>query len=99
MAIASDCNPGSSPIVSLLMIMNMACILFGLTPTEALLGVTRHAASALGISSSHGALEVGKVADCAVWDIKDPRELSYMVGGQPLSYLIKGGHKVNLSAL
>jgi imidazolonepropionase len=80
MAISSDCNPGTSPVTSLLLILNMACTLFGLTPEEALLGVTRHAAKALGLEKTHGSLEIGKVADIAVWDVKHPEELVYYLG-------------------
>lgn len=90
-AIATDCNPGTSPVTSLLLMLNMACTLFRLTPQEALLGVTRHAAMALGILESHGTLSVGKVADMAVWDISHPAELAYYVGGEVLVSLVKSG--------
>jgi imidazolonepropionase len=80
MAIASDCNPGTSPVTSLLLILNMACTLFGLTPEEALLGVTRHAARALGLEKTHGTLEVDKIANIVVWDVKHPEELVYYLG-------------------
>ena len=80
MAIATDCNPGTSPVTSLLLMLNMACTLFQLTPSEALLGVTSHAAKALGMEKTHGTLEVGKVADFAVWDISHPDELAYFIG-------------------
>ncbi|HUO97051.1 MAG TPA: imidazolonepropionase [Rhizomicrobium sp.] len=80
MAVATDCNPGTSPVVSLLTAMNMACTLFGLTPEEALVGVTRNAARALGLDAETGALETGKWADLAVWNIIDPAELSYWIG-------------------
>ncbi len=80
MAIATDCNPGSSPVNSLLLILNMACTLFRLTPEEALAGVTREAARALGAQNLLGTLEAGKRADFAVWDIEHPAELSYNVG-------------------
>ncbi len=79
-AIATDCNPGTSPVVSLLTTMSMACTLFGLTPEEALAGVTRHGARALGLQHETGALEVGKAADYAVWPVEHPAELSYWVG-------------------
>lgn len=91
MALATDCNPGSAPIASLLLILNMACTLFRLTPEEALAGVTRHAARALGLAASHGTLEAGKVADFAVWDIDRPAELAYRVGFNPLAYAVKDG--------
>ena len=77
MAVASDLNPGSSPIASLLLTMNMACVLFGLTPEEALLGTTRGAATALGLGSRKGQVAVGYDADLVLWDIEDPAQLSY----------------------
>lgn len=79
-AIATDCNPGTSPVVSLLTTMAMACTLFALTPEEALSGVTRNAARALGLQDETGTLEVGKAADYAVWPIGHPAELSYWIG-------------------
>lgn len=91
MAIATDCNPGTSPILSLLLIMNMACTLFKLTPEEALVAATLHAARALGLGKSHGSLVVGKIADFAVWNISHPTELSYYIGSNPLQTLIKNG--------
>ncbi len=90
-AIASDCNPGSAPVYSLLLMLNMACTLFGLTPEEGLAGVTRHAARALGMQAERGTLEVGKAADLAVWSISEPAELAYRVGGSPLAQRICGG--------
>lgn len=90
-AIASDCNPGSSPARSLLAMMNMGCTLFGLTPEEALAGTTRNAAEALGIADEVGTLEPGKAADLAIWDIGDPAELSYWIGGSPLWRRVFGG--------
>ena len=89
-AIASDCNPGSSPAVSLLLMLNMACTLFRLTPEEALAGVTRNAARALGLTD-RGTLEAGKVADFVVWDISHPAELSYWMGANPARTIIRGG--------
>jgi len=83
-AIATDCNPGSSPLSSLLTAMNMACTLFGLTPEEALAGVTREAAAALGLGDEIGTIEPGKRAEFAVWDVNDPAELSYRIGFNPL---------------
>lgn len=80
MAVATNCNPGSSPCASLLLCMHMACTLFGLTPEEALAGVTRHAAQAMGFEQSHGTLAIGKVADIAVWDVNSLCELSYYLG-------------------
>ena len=93
-ALASDCNPGTSPILSLLLILNMACTLFRLTPQEALQGVTKHAAKALGLQATHGTLTVGKAADFAVWDINHPAELAYYLGGNPLYQLVKNGHAI-----
>ncbi len=90
-AIASDCNPGTSPVNSLLLVLNMGCLLFGLTPEEALAGVTRHAAKALGIADQVGTLEAGKVADMALWDIVSPVELSYRLGYNPCLGVIKQG--------
>ncbi len=78
MAVASDCNPGSSPIASVTLMLNMVCTLFRLTPEEALAGVTRHAARALGLSD-RGALAAGLRADLALWDIASPAELAYQV--------------------
>lgn len=94
MAIATDCNPGSSPVGSLLLMLNMACVLFGFTVEEALLGVTRHAAQALGIDSSHGTLTEGKAADFVVWDINNPVDLVYETGYNPCQQVIKRGEVV-----
>lgn len=79
-AIATDCNPGTSPVTSLLLMMNMACTLFRLTPEEALAGVTRNAAKALGMEKTHGTLAVGKAAEFVIWDVAHPVELAYYVG-------------------
>jgi imidazolonepropionase len=83
MAIATDCNPGSSPMTSLLLAMNMGCTLFRMTPEEALRGVTVNAARALGHSDC-GTIEVGKRADLAVWNVEHPAELAYRIGFNPL---------------
>ena len=83
MALATDCNPGSSPMTSLLLAMNMGCTLFRLTPAEALAGVTVHAARALGLRDQ-GVIRAGALADLAVWDVGDPAELAYRIGGNPL---------------
>jgi imidazolonepropionase len=91
MAIASDCNPGSSPTSSILLMLNMACTLFGLTPEEALAGVTCHAALALGLAGTHGTLEAGKVADLALWDVEEPAELAYALGANPCAGVVRGG--------
>ena len=89
-AVATDCNPGSSPLASLLMAVNMACTLFRLTPEEALAGVTREAARALGMASEIGTLEAGKRADVAVWDAESPAELAYRIGFNPLVRRVRG---------
>ncbi len=91
MAIATDCNPGTSPVTSLLLMLNMACTLFRLTPEEALAGVTRHAAEALGLQDEIGTLAVGKKADFVLWDIEHPAELAYYVGGCPVLSVIRHG--------
>ncbi len=89
MAIATDCNPGTSPSTSILNTMNMACTLFRLTPEEALAGVTMHAARALGLQD-RGALEPGKRADFVVWDATDPAELAWTIAGRkPLSVIAR----------
>jgi imidazolonepropionase len=93
-AIATDCNPGSSPATSLLLMLNMACTLFRLTPEEALAGVTRNAAKALGLGATHGTLEVGKAADFSVWEIGRPGELAYRIGFNPLRMSVQGGEEI-----
>ena len=94
-AIATDHNPGTSPCASLLLILNMACTLFRMTPTESLLGVTRHAARALGLEEEIGSLTVGRAADIAIWDVGHVRELCYGFGARPLHASIKAGVWVN----
>ena len=84
MAVATDCNPGTSPSTHLPLMLNMACTLFRMTPAEALLGVTRHAATALGLAASHGSIALGKQADLCLWDLDHPAELSYAIGASPL---------------
>jgi imidazolonepropionase len=79
MALASDCNPGSSPLASLLLTMNMACTLFRMTPEEALAGVTRNAAKALGLDDA-GSIATGTRADLAIWNVEHPAELTYRIG-------------------
>lgn len=91
MAIASDSNPGSSPVLSLLLMLNMACTLFELTPEEALKGVTINAAKALNMQDTVGSLEIGKQADIILWDLDQPAELSYWIGGRAvLKRIYKG---------
>ncbi len=90
MAVATDCNPGTAPITSLLLAMNMACTLFRLTPAEALAGATRIAAKALGLTD-RGVIAPGMRADLAVWDVEHPAELAYRIGFNPLHARIIGG--------
>ena len=80
MAVATDCNPGTSPVASMTAALNLACVQFRLTPEEALAGATRIAARALGLQDEIGTIEVGRVADLAVWDIERPAELCYWLG-------------------
>ena len=90
MALATDCNPGSSPLTSALLTMNMACTLFRMTPLEALLGMTAHAAKALG-ELNRGRITATAPADLCVWDVEHPAELSYRIGFNPLhSRIFKG---------
>lgn len=94
MALSTDCNPGTSPTTSPLLMMNMACVNFGFTPLEALAGFTINAARALGMQDHWGTLQVGKQADFAVWDIDAPTELAYRMGGNPCCMTVKGGQVV-----
>ena len=91
MAVATDANPGTSPLTSLLLAMNMAATLFGLTVEECIAGVTRNAATALGLQNDTGTLEVGKWADLAIWDVERPAELVYRMGFNPLHQRIWRG--------
>jgi imidazolonepropionase len=91
MAVATDCNPGTSPCTSILLMLNMACTLFGLTAEEAVAGVTRVAAQALGALSDRGTLEVGKRADLALWRIDRPAQLCYGLGANPCVAVTYGG--------
>ena len=91
MALATDCNPGSSPMTSPLLVLNMACILFHLTPEEALAGITRNGARALGCQDRIGTLENGKDADFVLWDIAEPAELAYHVGYNPIKQVVRQG--------
>jgi imidazolonepropionase len=94
MAVATDVNPGTSPLCSILLMLNMACTLFRLTPSEALAGVTCNAAKALGLSTTKGKLAIGFDADLALWNITQPAELCYQFGVNPLSALVQNGDKV-----
>ena len=93
MAVATDCNPGTSPLGSLPEAMALTSRLFGLTPAECLAGVTRHAARALGLEDDRGTLEVGKRADIAIWDIGHPRDLTYWLGRRQLVGLLVAGQE------
>ncbi len=90
-AVSTDCNPGTSPMPSLLAAMNMACTLFRLTPQEALAGATKHAAAALGLGAEIGVLEAGRAADFALWAIDRPADLSYALGLNPCRQVVFGG--------
>ncbi len=90
-ALATDNNPGSSPLSSPLLAMNLACTLFRFTPEEALAGFTIHGARALGLQTSHGTLEKGKAADLALWDVESPAELAYAIGANPCAGVVRAG--------
>jgi imidazolonepropionase len=91
MAVATDCNPGTSPLVSMPLALNLACTLFGLTPEESLAGATRHAAQALGLGARVGRLAPGYAADFVVWDLDEPAALAYAIGAQPVTTIVRGG--------
>ncbi len=93
-ALASDLNPGTSPGLSLRLMLNMGCTYFRLTPEEALAGVTVHAATALGLGGSHGSLEVGKVADFVAWQIERPADLAYWLGGDLPKRVVRLGQEI-----
>jgi len=95
-AIASDLNPGTSPALSVRLMLNMACILFRMTPEEALAGATQHAATALGMGDTHGSLEVGKVADFVAWQIDRPADLAYWLGGELEKRVVRHGVDVTV---
>ena len=97
MAVATDCNPGTSPTASLLLMLSMACTLFRLTPQEALAGVTRNAAKALGLSD-RGVLAVGMRADLAAYDVAIPAELCYRIGGNAGTDVVRGGRVIKSGA-
>ena len=90
-AVSTDCNPGSSPLTSILLTLNLACTLFRLTPEEALAGVTCHGAHALGMARTHGTIEVGKTCDLAIWDVDEPAELAYAMGANLCVGVVKDG--------
>ena len=95
MALATDCNPGTSPTTSPTAMMNMACTLFGLTPAESLAGFTRHGAAALGLDD-RGVLDVGMRADIALWSFADPAELAYRIGGTRAGAVVRNGRLVEV---
>jgi len=92
MAVSTDLNPGSSPVYSMPLILNMACILFGMTCEEALLGATINGAKALGLEQVKGSLEPGKDADLVIWDIDAPLDLVYFSGLSPVDRMMIKGH-------
>lgn len=94
-ALSSDLNPGTSPVLSLRLMLNMGCTLLRMTPEEALAGVTVHAATALGLGASHGTLEVGKVADFVAWQIDRPADLAYWLGGDLPKRVVRLGHEIS----
>jgi imidazolonepropionase len=94
MAIASDLNPGSSPIASLLICMHMACTIFGLTASEALAAVTRHGAAAMGMEKTAGIIDVGRPADFSVWNLPSPQHLVYQLGGLSPTAVYAGGNRL-----
>lgn len=95
MAIATDANPGTSPTTSILLMLNMACVLFRLTPIEALRGIAINAAKALKLQKDHGSLVVGKRADCCLWEIEHPLDLVYHIGSKAKCHRIYQGEFVN----
>ena len=90
-AISTDCNPGTSPLVSMPLALNLACVLYGLTPEEALTGATRNAARALGLGERVGTLRPGQVADLVLWDVDHPREIAYGIGTGPVRAVVRHG--------
>jgi imidazolonepropionase len=91
MAVSTDHNPGTSPALSLLLMMNMACTLFRLTVPEALAGVTVHAARALGLQKTHGAIAEGMPANFVLWNVRDAAELAYWFGQRPVRTVVRQG--------
>ncbi|MEF8833920.1 MAG: imidazolonepropionase [Halofilum sp. (in: g-proteobacteria)] len=95
LALATDANPGTSPARSLLLMLNMGCTLFRMTPEEALAGVTREAARALGLQDAYGTLETGKRADLVAWDIDHPADLAYWIGAPPPARIMRDGQELS----
>jgi imidazolonepropionase len=95
-ALASDLNPGTSPALSVRLMLNMGCTLFRMTPEETLAGVTIHAAKALGLQRTHGSLEAGKAADFVAWQISRPAELAYWLGGALPNRVVRSGTEVRV---
>ena len=91
MAVSTDHNPGTSPALSLLLMVNMACTLFRLTVPEALAGVTVHAARALGLEATHGAIAAGRPANFVLWSVRDAAELAYWFGQRPVRTVVRQG--------
>ena len=98
-AISSDLNPGTSPVLSLRLMLSMACTLFRLTPEEALAGATAHAAKALGLQATHGTLQAGKYADFVAWEVQHPAELAYWIGGDLPKRVVRHGALVDATTL
>jgi imidazolonepropionase len=98
-AISSDLNPGTSPALSLRLMLSMACTLFRLTPEESLAGATAHAAKALGLQATHGTLEAGKYADFVAWEVRHPAELAYWIGGDLPKRVVRHGALVDAATL
>jgi imidazolonepropionase len=98
MALATDHNPGTSPVLSLLLVLNMACTLFRLTVAEALDGVTRHGARALGLQATHGTIGVGRPANFVLWNLASAAELAYWVGQRPDCTIVRQGRIVRVAA-
>ncbi|HPU09557.1 MAG TPA: amidohydrolase family protein, partial [Ottowia sp.] len=98
MAISTDHNPGTSPCLSLLLMINMACTLFKLTVAEALAGVTVHAAQALGLQATHGRVAAGMPANFVLWDLREPAELAYWLGQRPACRVVRNGRIVETGA-
>jgi imidazolonepropionase len=91
MAVSTDHNPGTSPCLSLLLMVNMACTMFRLTVPEALAGVTVHAARALGLQATHGVIAVGMPANFVLWNVGEAAELAYWLGGRPVRTVVRQG--------